>query len=142
MDWITTGMKFFVAQPGFAVTKSKTHTVRLTAASEKKVVSLSWPPPDLRVTPELEATVTGISPNETQDEKSGQSFFKAKIAIKPTELVKLGKKRLTPGLPAEVFIQGKKRRVLRTSFSRLSTRWRSRSARSNTRLEQDKKTAR
>lgn len=65
-----------------------------------------------RVTPELEATVTGISPDETQDEKTGQSFFSAKIAIKPGELVKLGKKQLTPGLPAEVFIQGKKRRVI------------------------------
>ncbi len=65
-----------------------------------------------RVTPELEATVTGISPDETRDEKTGQSFFSAKIAIKPEELVKLGKKQLTPGLPAEVFIQGKKRRVI------------------------------
>lgn len=65
-----------------------------------------------RVTPELEATVTGISPDETLDEKSGRSFFSAKIAIKPAELSKLGKKQLTPGLPAEVFIKGKKRRVI------------------------------
>lgn len=65
-----------------------------------------------RVTPELEATVTSISPDETQDEKSGQSFFSAKISIKPKELSKLGKKQLTPGLPAEVFIKGKKRRVM------------------------------
>lgn len=65
-----------------------------------------------RVTPELKATVTGISPDETQDEKTGQSFFSAKVTIKREELVKLGRKQLTPGLPAEVFIQGKKRRVI------------------------------
>ena len=65
-----------------------------------------------RITPELEATVTGISPDESKDEASGQSFFSAKIAIKASELKKLGGKKLTPGLPAEVFIQGKKRRVI------------------------------
>ena len=65
-----------------------------------------------RITPELEATVTGISPDESKDEASGQSFFSAKIAIKASELKKLGGKKLTARLPAEVFIQGKKRRVI------------------------------
>jgi HlyD family secretion protein len=65
-----------------------------------------------RVTPELEAVVTGVSPDETKDEATGQSFFSAKIAIKAEEIAKLGKKQLTPGLPAEIFIQGKKRRVI------------------------------
>ncbi len=65
-----------------------------------------------RITPELEATVTGISPDESKDEASGQSFFSAKVAIKASELKKLGGKKLTPGLPAEVFIQGKRRRVI------------------------------
>ncbi|MFY0615781.1 MAG: HlyD family secretion protein, partial [Hyphomicrobiaceae bacterium] len=90
--------------------KIQTHEIDQVYIGQKALVRISAF--KQRVTPELEATVTGISPDETQDEKTGQSFFSAKIAIKATELVKLGKKQLTPGLPAEVFIQGKKRRVI------------------------------
>lgn len=65
-----------------------------------------------RITLEPDAKVTGISPDESKDETSGQSYFSAKVAIKPSELSKLGGKQLTPGLPAEVFIKGTKRRVI------------------------------
>jgi HlyD family secretion protein len=90
--------------------KIQTHEIDQVYIGQKALVRISAF--KQRITPELEATVTGISPDETKDEKSGQSFFKAKITIKPTEKAKLGKKQLTPGLPAEVFIKGKKRRVI------------------------------
>ena len=56
--------------------------------------------------------MTGISPDATKDEKSGQRFFKVTITVKPTEKARLDKKQLRPGLPAEVFIKGQKRRVI------------------------------
>jgi len=65
-----------------------------------------------RITPELDAILTGVSPDESTDEKTGLSFFSAKVAIKPSEISKLNGKQLTPGLPAEVFIKGKKRTVI------------------------------
>lgn len=90
--------------------KIKTHEIDQVYIGQPAVVRIGAF--KQRITPELAATVTGISPDESKDEASGLSFFSAKVAIKPSELAKLGKKQLTPGLPAEVFIKGKRRRVI------------------------------
>ncbi len=65
-----------------------------------------------RITPELSGTVVNLAPDETTDERTGQSFFSVKIEIRPEERSKLNGKKLTPGLPADVMIQGQKRRVI------------------------------
>jgi HlyD family secretion protein len=65
----------------------------------------------LAVTPELDSTVTSLSPDRLVD-SSGQAFFSVKIAVAPGELTKLQGKELTPGLPAEVMIRGERRRVI------------------------------
>lgn len=62
--------------------------------------------------PELEGTVTGVSPDQVKDERSGQPYFSIRIAIAPGERDKLQGKALTPGLPAEVLVRGETRRVI------------------------------
>lgn len=66
----------------------------------------------LPTVPELDGTVTTVSPDQVKDERSGQSYFTVSIAIAPDETGKLGGKELTPGLPAEVLIRGETRRVI------------------------------
>lgn len=66
----------------------------------------------LAFTPELEAEVITVSPDQVIDPKSGRAFFTVKIAIVDGEQAKLEDKHLTPGLPAEVLIRGESRRVI------------------------------
>lgn len=66
----------------------------------------------LATPPELNGTVTGVSPDQVKDDRSGQTFFNVKVSIAPGERSKLEGKELTPGLPAEVLILGESRRVI------------------------------
>ena len=65
-----------------------------------------------RITPELAAEIINISPDESTDERTGESFFSAQVAIEPDALAALNGKQLTPGLPADVLFHGRKRRVI------------------------------
>jgi HlyD family secretion protein len=67
---------------------------------------------DTRITPELQGKVTLISPDLVMDERTGASFYIARITILPGELDKLGKRQLSPGMPAEAFIQTGERTVI------------------------------
>jgi HlyD family secretion protein len=62
--------------------------------------------------PELEGIVATLSPDKSKDEKTGQSFFKVSVTINQGETAKLDGRKLTPGLPAEVYIRGDKRHVI------------------------------
>ncbi len=53
-----------------------------------------------------------MSPDQSEDERTGQPYFTVKIALAPGERAKLGEKQLVPGLPADVFIRGESRRVI------------------------------
>ena len=67
---------------------------------------------DNQASPELDGTVIAISPDRSIDERSGHAYFKVRISVAPGQEAKLGGKQLGAGLPAEVFIRGKARRVI------------------------------
>jgi HlyD family secretion protein len=73
-----------------------------------------------RVTPQLEGTVAEISPDLTQDPKSGISYYTARIEIPPVQLAKLGDLKAVPGMPAEAFIQTSSRTILSYMIKPLS----------------------
>ncbi len=56
-------------------------------------------------TPEITGEVSVISPDLTQDQRTGTSFYTTRIALKPAELERLGGVKLIPGMPADAFIQ-------------------------------------
>jgi HlyD family secretion protein len=56
-------------------------------------------------TPEITGSVSVISPDLTQDQRTGTSFYTTRIALKPEELKRLGSVKLIPGMPADAFIQ-------------------------------------
>lgn len=58
-----------------------------------------------RTTPEITGAVSMISPDLTQDQRTGTSFYTTRIALKPEELERLGSVKLIPGMPADAFIQ-------------------------------------
>jgi len=65
-----------------------------------------------RTTPEIEGEVSLISPDLTQDQRTGISYYTARIMLKPEELARLGSVKLVPGMPVDAFIQTGRRTAL------------------------------
>jgi HlyD family secretion protein len=63
-------------------------------------------------TPEITGAVSMISPDLTQDQRTGTSFYTTRIALKPDELERLGSVKLIPGMPVDAFIQMGERTAL------------------------------
>jgi len=58
-----------------------------------------------RTTPELNGEVVVVSGDVTQDQRTGASYYTARIAVPPSEIARLDAPKLVPGMPVEVFIQ-------------------------------------
>ncbi len=58
-----------------------------------------------RTTPELQGTVTKISPDALTDERTGRTYYRAEIVLDEGELAKLGNQPLIPGMPVEAFVR-------------------------------------
>lgn len=81
-----------------------------------------------RSPPILHGTVTLISADSFTEETTGQNFFRAEVAIPPSELAKLGRSaaRIRPGMPVEVVILLRKRTALQYLIEPLTRSiWRS-----------------
>jgi len=73
--------------------------VRLTAFSQQ-------------TTPELNGTVSLISADVSQDEKSGAYYYTVHVAVPESEVARLAGLQVVPGMPADVFIQTTPRTVI------------------------------
>lgn len=60
---------------------------------------------DMKTTPEIEGQVSILSPDITQDQRTGASYYTARVSLKSQELEKLGGSKLVPGMPVDVFIK-------------------------------------
>ena len=65
-----------------------------------------------RVTPEIAGSVSFIAPAATWDETLGGHYYSADIAVAEGGLDSLGKDRLRPGMPVEIYISTEERTVL------------------------------
>lgn len=73
---------------------------------------LRFPAFNQRVTPELMGTVSHVSASTAVDPATGQAYYQGFVSISPSELAKLGKEHLQPGMPAEVFVATDERTVM------------------------------
>jgi HlyD family secretion protein len=58
-----------------------------------------------RTTPEIEGDVVLVSADLTQDQRTGTSYYNARVSLKPDQVARLGEAKLVPGMPVDVFIQ-------------------------------------
>jgi HlyD family secretion protein len=58
-----------------------------------------------RTTPEIEGDVVLVSADLTQDQRTGTSYYNARVSLKPDQVTRLGESKLVPGMPVDVFIQ-------------------------------------
>jgi HlyD family secretion protein len=56
-------------------------------------------------TPEITGEVNVVSADLTQDQRTGNSFYTARIGLKADEVKRLGNVKLVPGMPVDAFIQ-------------------------------------
>jgi len=58
-----------------------------------------------KTTPEVEGQVSVISPDITQEQRTGASYYTTRVSLKPEVLAQLGEAKLVPGMPVDVFIK-------------------------------------
>ena len=58
-----------------------------------------------KTTPEVEGEVSMVSADLTQDQRTGTSFYTARVLLKPEEIARLGDAKLVPGMPVDVFVK-------------------------------------
>ncbi|MCJ2186823.1 HlyD family type I secretion periplasmic adaptor subunit [Novosphingobium beihaiensis] len=75
---------------------------------------------DMRTTPELTGTVTQVGADRTADRGTGISYYSVTVSIPDDEFRKLGKVRLSVGMPVETFIQTRQRTLLQYIIRPLS----------------------
>jgi HlyD family secretion protein len=67
---------------------------------------------NMRTTPEIKGTVNFISADITQDQRTGVSYYVARIALDPSEVARLGDVKLIPGMPVIAFVKTSERTML------------------------------
>src|ERR1700722_15196519 len=65
-----------------------------------------------RTTPEINGKIVRIAADTTIDQRTGQTYYLARISMTAEELKRLGEVKLTPGMPVEAFIQTGERTML------------------------------
>lgn len=65
-----------------------------------------------RMTPEIEGELVRVSADVVEDERTGLSYYTARIDIPADQLNRLGMVKLMPGMPVEAFIATEERTVL------------------------------
>lgn len=65
-----------------------------------------------RTTPELDGNIRSVAADLTQDPRSGDSYYTARVDISDQELARLEGNKLVPGMPAEVLIKTHDRTAL------------------------------
>jgi len=66
----------------------------------------------LGTTPEVNGTVSRIAADASTDQRTGQSYYLVRIAMRVAAVGDLGELKLTPGMPVEAFIQTSERTLL------------------------------
>ena len=75
-------------------------------------VVLRFPGLAQRTTPEIDGTVSLVSADLSQDEKTGASYYMIRISLTENQISRLGIEKLVPGMPVESFIETPPRTVL------------------------------
>jgi HlyD family secretion protein len=65
-----------------------------------------------KTTPEIEGQVSVLSADITQEQRTGTSYYTARVSLKPEDLAKLGASKLVPGMPVDVFVKTQGRTAL------------------------------
>ncbi|MBN9670693.1 HlyD family type I secretion periplasmic adaptor subunit [Roseibium aggregatum] len=94
------------------IVETQVRPVDIDQMAPGQTARVRFPSFDQRTTPELNAELLTVSADLTKDERTGTSFYVARLSIDDQEFAKLGDKELVPGMPVETFMQTGDRTVL------------------------------
>ncbi|WP_289034545.1 HlyD family type I secretion periplasmic adaptor subunit [uncultured Roseibium sp.] len=94
------------------VVEAQIRPVDIDQLGQGQQARVRFPSFDQRTTPELNAHLLTISADLTEDERTGLSYYTARLAIDEAELSKLNGAVLVPGMPVEAFMTTQERSVL------------------------------
>ncbi|MGJ4996164.1 HlyD family type I secretion periplasmic adaptor subunit [Bradyrhizobium sp. HKCCYLS3077] len=77
-----------------------------------------------RTTPQLNGQVSFVSPDITNDQRSGSTYYTVRITLSDEERKRLGNLNLMPGMQAEVFVQTGSRTMLSYLMKPVLDQWR------------------
>jgi len=60
---------------------------------------------DQKTTPEIEGEVSLVSADLVQEQRTGMSYYTARVLLNPEGVARLGSAKLLPGMPVDVFIK-------------------------------------
>lgn len=99
-------LMYLVPQDRPLVIAAQVQPIHVDQIAVGQQVNLRMSALDQRTTPELIGKVLQISADAIEDQTSGQSYFRAEIALNPGEAEKLAEGViLLPGMPVEAFIR-------------------------------------
>ncbi|MEP2707923.1 MAG: HlyD family type I secretion periplasmic adaptor subunit [Roseibium sp.] len=94
------------------IVEAQIRPVDIDQLGQNQVARVRFPSFDQRTTPELTARLLTVSPDLTKDERSGMSYYTARLILDESELAKLEGQTLVPGMPVEAFLTTQDRTVL------------------------------
>ncbi|WP_428670251.1 HlyD family type I secretion periplasmic adaptor subunit [Roseibium sp.] len=94
------------------IVEAKVRPVDIDQMAPGQEARVRFPSFDRRTTPELNARLLTVSADLDEDERTGASFYIARLVIEDKELEKLGNQSLVPGMPVETFLKTGDRTVL------------------------------
>lgn len=77
-----------------------------------QMVSMRFEAFNQKTTPEIEGRVRTVSPDLTQDPRTGVSFYGVRVSIAEEDMARLENDKLIPGMPVDVFMRTASRTVL------------------------------
>ncbi|MEM9725620.1 MAG: HlyD family type I secretion periplasmic adaptor subunit [Pseudomonadota bacterium] len=95
---------YVVPSDSTLIVEAKVEDASIDRLFPNQIARVRFPSFNARTTPELDGRVTRISADTVEDERTGVSYYEVEIALPEAELARLNGQRLTPGMPAEVFV--------------------------------------
>lgn len=94
------------------VIESRVATTRVDEVRPGQAAEVAFAGYDSRTTPQLKGTVTFVSPDFMTDERTGETYYIARVALDDGEIERLEGKPIQAGMPVEVFISTGDRTVV------------------------------
>jgi HlyD family secretion protein len=95
---------YIVPQEVNLIARARVDAAKIDQVHAGQSASLHFSAFDSRTTPVVQGKVTKVSADIFTDERTGQSYYRADIALDETVLAELEGRRLVPGMPVEAFI--------------------------------------
>ncbi|SLN55936.1 Type I secretion system membrane fusion protein PrsE [Roseovarius litorisediminis] len=98
-------LMYIIPQDQQLIVSARIETININDVFVGQEATLQFSAFDQRETPQLRGQVTRVSADVVRDEATGVPYYAAEITPYESEIPKLGKGKLLPGMPVEAFIQ-------------------------------------